>query len=379
MKIAFIGQKGIPAKTGGVERHVEHIATRLAKDKRNEVFVYYRKNYFTTPRNKFKGVTLVSIPTIATKHLDAIVYTFFATIDAMRKDFDVIHYHAIGPALLSWMPKIFKRNTKVVFTFHCRDYFHKKWGFIARTSLKVGEWTGCMFADHIIVVSKGLQQYVKNKYGKNAIYIPNGSETPTKAKADNITKKWGLKRNSYIVTISRLVAHKGIHYLIEAYKNLNTDKKLVIVGDSAYTDEYVDYLKDLARDNPNIIFTGRQSGKTLHELYTNAHVFVQPSEQEGLSIALLEAFGYGNVVLASDIAENREVVENVGFMFKTKNVRDLTKQLRIVLRKKNAIKDASKAGPSHIKRNYNWDTITKQISEVYSEPEAHFELKKVTV
>ncbi len=204
----------------------------------------------------------------------------------------------------------------------------------------------------------------KKKYKRVVNYIPNGVGTAQVKEADLI-KKWGLEKENYIVTISRLVRHKGIHYLIDAYKQLKTDKKLVIVGDSSYTDEYLKELKEQAGDNKNIIFTGRQSGDTLHELFTNAYLFVQPSESEGLSIALLEAMSYGQAVLSSDIPENKEAVRNSGFYFENKNVDSLKDALNQLLRSKDKVDSKRGQGLSRVKLNYDWNTIVHDTEKLY--------------
>jgi len=365
MRIVFIGQKGIPATYGGVEKHVEDLATRLVNDG-HEVLAYTRKNYTSDKMTSYKGVQLISLPSIATKHLDAISHTFLACLDVIfRRKADVVHFHSIGPSLLVWMVKIFKPRTRVVATFHSQCYNHQKWGAFARFFLHLGERMICTIPDKTITVSKSLTDYVADKYGKKTIYIPNGVEIPTPKEADEI-KKWGLEKGNYIVTVSRLVRHKGIQYLIEAYKSVDTKKKLVIVGDGAFTDDYVQELKDLADNNPNIIFTGNQSGDVLRELFSNAFLFVQPSESEGLSIALLEAMSYGLPVLVSDILENVEIVDGIGFVFANKNVADLSLKLREILLVDNTVLQESTTKLKDVAdKNYNWNNIVKEIETLY--------------
>ena len=368
MKIAFIGQKGIPAKLGGVERHVEELAIRLAQ-KGHEVFVYVRNNYTDKNLNNYKGVKLVHLPSISTKHLDAISHTFFATIHALFQKYDVIHYQAIGPSFLSWIIKIFKYKTALVATFHCQDYYHKKWNWFARTSLRLGEYVACQVPDRTIVVSNALRSYVKNTYGKEAFFIPNGFTASPTEEASGI-EEWGLKKNGYILTVSRLIKHKGIHYLIEAFKNLEDknligEKKLVIVGDGFYTDEYVEHLKKIAESRKNIIFTGTQTGSVLSQLFSHAYFFVQPSDSEGLSITLLEAMGYGKAVIASDIAENMEALSDAGVFFRHGDVADLEKKMLGLLGNQEKIDRLGKDGKARVEEFYNWDRIAEKTDGLY--------------
>lgn len=363
MKIYFIGQKGIPAKSGGVEKHVEELSTRLAMAG-NEVYVYTRPNYTDKNLEEHKGVKLISLPSIPTKNLDAISHTFFACLDLIRRDVDIIHFHSIGPSSLIWLAKILKPGASVVATFHCQDYFHKKWGGPARWYLQFGEKVCCKLADKTIAVSKGLRDYARKKYKSEAVYIPNGV-TIIKEEGEDSLKKWNLGKGEYILAVSRLVKHKGLHYLIEAFKNIKTDKKLVIVGSAACTEEYENYLKTIASTDERIIFTGSQCGRTLHQLFANCSLFVQPSESEGMSIALLEAMSFGKAVLVSDIPENLEVLADGNYIFKNKNVSDLRLELDRLIDKSELLLESGAKNRARVEKHYNWEEITKETQDVY--------------
>lgn len=369
MKIAFIGQKGIPANIGGVERHVEEIATRMVKSG-HEVFVYVRNNYTAKNLKEYKGIKLIHLPNIPTKHLDAISHTFLATIHALFQNYDVVHYQAIGPSFLSWLVKIFKRKTVLLSTFHCQDYFHQKWGWFARTSLKFGEYVTCTIPDKTIVVSKELANYAKNKYQTESVIIPNGAGVNYTSKTNKLYQ-WGIRENKYILNVGRLIKHKGVHYLIEAFKQLeDTGKlpngfKLVIVGDGFHTDDYVKYLKTISENRDNIIFTGTQSGENLFQLFSHAYLFVQPSEYEGLSVVLLEAMGYGLAPLVSDINENMEAIRDAGASFKTKDVQDLRNKLAYLLNRPSEVERLGRIAKERAEKEYSWDSITEKTIEVY--------------
>lgn len=369
MNIAFIGQKGIPVKFGGVESHVEHLAIGLAK-KGHTVFAYTRPWY--TPKNKktYKGINLVSLPSLRTKHFDAISHTFMASIDALKKDYDVVHYHGVGPALLSWIPRVFKPKTKVVVTFHCIDRYHQKWGVLARLALHIGEWAAVRFAHDTITVSKVLQMYCANNYNADTVHVPNGVNLHKPIGASLIKKKFGLKKDNYIIFLSRLVKHKGPHYLIEAYKKLKTDKKLVIAGGSAFTDDYVKQLKQMAKGNKNIIFTGNVQGDSQlwAELYSNAYLFVHPSESEGLPIVVLEAMSFGTPVLVSDIAENLEAISvDYGLYFASRDVDDLKKKIQYALKYPEKIKVIGEKAKVMVKNCYAWKDIVADTEKVYED------------
>jgi glycosyltransferase involved in cell wall biosynthesis len=368
MKIYFIGQKGLPAKSGGVEKHVEALAVNLA-EKGHEVYVYTRPNYTDRRLTNYRGVNLISRISIPTKHLDAFSHTLFCSLDVLFRPADVIHFQAIGPASLLWLVKFFKPRTKVVFTFHCQDYYHQKWGGLAQKFLRFGEMIGCKLADEVIAVSRGLADYVARKYNREAKYIPNGVQVATEVKTTKILDELNLKSGQYILAVSRLVRHKGLHYLIEAYNKLELDQKLVIVGSGAHTDDYVEQVQQLATKNGRIVLAGERTGDDLVTLFKNAKLFVQPSESEGLSIALLEAMAYGIPVLVSDIPENLEAIGGFGQTFQSRSIDDLASKLKESLNLENSQLVAAQAR-ERVKQEYDWQTITDNTIAVYKPSQA---------
>lgn len=355
MKIAVIGQKGIPSRAGGVEIHVEEIAARLSNNEENHITVYCRKNYCEKEYKSYRGINIKYIKSINSKHLDAITYTFLATIDAIKNGHDLIHYHALGPSLLAFIPKIFRK--KVVCTCHGLDWQREKWGKVSKIMLKAGEFIGAKCANEYIVVSNSLVDYYKQKYNRDVIYIPNGIEEKNKLEVNNIKKKFGLNKDEYILFLARLVPEKGAHYLIDAFNNINTNKKLVIAGGSSHSDDYVKELKKKASNNKNIIFTDFVKGCMLDELYSNAYCYVLPSEIEGLPISLLEAMAYGQCCLVSDIEQNTDVIENYGEVFVNKNIESLKEKLEYIIQNPEVVNEYKKNSEEFILKKYNWDDV----------------------
>lgn len=362
MKIALIGQKGAPTQNGGVERYAENLAANLVA-KGHEVLLYSRK-YYSRGIKEYKGIRIISVPSLNTKHLEAISNTFFACLDVAFRKVDIINIQSIGPAALIWLLKLLNPRTPIVFTFHCQDYYHKKWGRLARYFLKSGERLGCRLADRVIVTSRNLVDYVNLEYGFAPTYIPYGAYTPEPLPVKDI-RRWGLEKESYIIYIGRLVRHKGVHTLISAYKQISTDKKLVIAGGSARTDDYVRELHELAADDPRIIFTDNQEGLILKELFSNAYLFVQPSQYEGLSVSLLEAMGWGRACLVSDIPQNLEGLGNAGVTFRTNDVNDLKNKLTTMLAEPEKIGEYGRQARERVKQEYNWDNISRDIIAFY--------------
>jgi glycosyltransferase involved in cell wall biosynthesis len=383
MKIYFIGQKGLPATGGGVENHVENLATRLAQ-LGHKVYVYTRHNYSDKNRKKYRGVNLINLPSISSKNFDAVSHTFLAVIHVLFQPADVIHFHSIGPSSFLWLVKIVKRRTVVLATFHSQCYLHAKWGAFARFFLKFGEYILCRFADAIIVPSQVLQHYIAKRYQRQPIYIPNGVTMPGRNKEIRELKELDLISGEYILTIGRLVRNKNVHLLIAAYQKLKTDKKLVIVGEGAYTDDYVQELINQSADNKNIIFLGNKTGAALRALFANAAVFVQASESEGLSIALLEAMSYSLPVLVSDIEENAEAIGEAGFTFCRGDAGDLKMRLQKILQNISCAQNLGKEARARVAKHYDWDNLIKETVAVYEQTtnlrqktECRFQTRKI--
>ena len=264
----MIGQKGIPAGSGGIERHVEELSAELAKHG-HEVLVSGR-SWYTKEKGTYRGVRSVLIPTFHTKYTDTFIHTLFSIFHATKEKVDIFHFHGVGPSLLCWLPKLLRPSAKVIATFHCIDRHHQKWGALARWFLHLGEYAACKFPDATISVSQSLKNYCRLDYAKTTIYIPNGTQIPTETPSKKLLEKFDLTSGNYVLFCARLVKHKGAHLLIEAWKKLIEkhpelvqDKKLAIVGGPTFTDNYVRQLQTMIHDTPSIVMTGTQVGENL--------------------------------------------------------------------------------------------------------------------
>lgn len=369
LKIAMIGHKRIPTREGGVEIVVNELATRMVK-KGNRVDAYNRrgshvsgKEFVSRIGKEYCGIRIISIPTFESKSLNAIVYSFLASVRALFGRYDVIHYHAEGPCAMLWIPKIFGK--RVVVTIHGLDWQRSKWGNFASRVLKFGERLAAKHADEVIVLSSNMKEYFREVYGRETVFIPNGIALPERKEAKEIREKWKLSKDEYILFLARIVPEKGIHYLIQAYQKLNTDKKLVIAGGSSHSKEYFCQLKEMASGYDNIIFTDFVGGRTLEELYSNAYLFVLPSDVEGMAIGLLEAMSYGNCCLVSDIPENTEVVEDNAVTFRHGDTEDLQRQMELLLLNPDKVQGYRKTAADFICHKYDWDCVVDRTLDVY--------------
>ena len=368
-RVAMIGHKFIPSRDGGVEVVVSNLAPHLAEigydvtyyNRTNKQFKKLRKN--GQLMREYRGVHLVWTPTLDRRGLAAMTSSVIATVMASFRRFDLVHFHTEGPCVFCWLPRLLGK--KVVVTIHGLDHMRQKWGIFASAYIMQGERAAVRHANSIIVLSKGVQTYFLEKYGRKTVLIPNGIDPAEIRPAFEITKQFGLTSREYILFLGRLVPEKGIHYLIRAYQMLRTDKKLVIVGGTSDTDDYVRQLYTMAGDTSSIIFTGFQEGIIMEELYSNAYLYVLPSDLEGMPLTLLEAMNFGCCCVTSDIGECSDVLNGCGFTFPHGNVEALRETLQDLCdhpQKAEAHRDKARRVVS---TKYTWQEITLQTDELY--------------
>lgn len=373
LRIAMLGHKRIPSREGGIEIVVEELSVRLSA-MGHKVDAYnryghhvsgkkYDEEYGRGERKYYKGIRVRIIPTFQSSKLNAIVYSFLATIRALFIPYDVLHYHAEGPCAMLWIPKLFGK--RVVATIHGLDWQRAKWGKFASFVIRFGEKTAARYADEIIVLSENVQKYFKDTYGRDTVFIPNGIDRPERRQAELITEKYGLRENEYFLFLARIVPEKGLHYLIEAFRGIDTDKKLVIAGGNSQAFDYMEKIHRMAAEDERIIMTDFVQGQVLEELYSCAYAFIQPSDVEGMALTLLEAMSYGSCCLVSDICENTEVVEDKALTFPKGNVKELRKKLEYLLKHPEVVEEYKKQSSDFICEKYNWVDVVEQTLEVY--------------
>lgn len=369
LKIAMVGQKRIPSREGGVEVVVDELSTRFVK-LGHRVDAYNRAGYhvsgkeFDEKRGKiYEGIRLITIPTFKSSSLNAMVYSILASVRLLFGGYDIVHYHAEGPCTMLWLPKLFGR--RVVATIHGLDWQRSKWGGFATRVLKFGEKMAAKHADALIVLSRNVQEYFRETYGRETLYIPNGIDRPKKAEVSLIREKFGLEKDGYILFLARIVPEKGLHYLIEAFYHVETEKKLVIAGGVSHSQEYMDKIMAMVEKDERIIWTDFVQGRMLEELCSNAYLYVLPSDVEGMAMTLLEAMSYGNCCLVSDIAENLEVVEDCAVSFQKGNVGELGEKLTELIAHPEQVEYYKERSADYICKKYDWEDVAAQTILAY--------------
>lgn len=366
LKIAMMGHKHVLSREGGVEIVVKELATRMVE--RGHFVTCFDRNTHHVAGNtlidnstEYNGVKIEKVWTIEKRGLAALTSSLSAAIKTSLGDYDIVHIHAEGPAAMCWIPKLIGK--RVIVTIHGLDWAREKWSGFATKYIKWGERIAVRYADEIIVLSKNVSDYFKTTYNRNTVFIPNGVSKPVRREIDLINKLWGLKKNSYVLFLGRIVPEKGLRYLVEAWNGIRTEKKLVIAGGSSDTNSFMHELKEMANDS--VIFTGFQEGQILEELYSNAYVYVLPSDLEGMPLSLLEAMSYGNCCLVSDITECTDVVEDKAVSFKKSDIHSLKTTLQKLLDYPECVDYYKKTAANYITNKYNWDDVVDKTLDLY--------------
>jgi glycosyltransferase involved in cell wall biosynthesis len=367
LRIAFIGTRGVPAGEGGVERHVEELGSRLAT-RGHDVTVYCRTNYTKDRRATHRGMHLRYVASAGTKHLDFIAHSAASSFLTLRHPPDIVHYHAIGSALVAPLPRYLSRSG-VVLTVHGLDYARQKWTGVARAALKLAEGLSARVPHTTIAVSRALASHYANRLGREAVYIPNGMPDATRRPLGAVADRLGLGGRPYLLFVGRLVPEKAPDLLVRAFARVEGDARLVIVGSSGFTDAYAESVRQLAAADPRAMMAGGVFGDELAELYSNAAAFVLPSSLEGLPITLLEAVAYRAPVIVSDIAPHVEVVGLDGPGHRVVRQGDLdalAASMSVVLRHQQREADGAAVLSRQVAAQYSWEAITTATEQVYS-------------
>ncbi len=366
MRIAYIGLKGLPATYSGIETHVHELGNRLVQ-RGHDVTAYVRPQYAPRHIKSDGGIQLVHLPTIPTKHLDATVHSFLTALHTIGNDFDIVHFHTIGPGCFSVFSRL--SGARVVVTIHRFDYFSGKWGWFARNCLRLAEQVSLRVPHGVIAVAPFLQAHYQSR-GYRVEYIPNGVALPSPGIGASRIAKWGLVANQYVLFLGRLVPEKRPDWAIRAFLEIESSTmKLVIAGGSSQTDQYVEHLKRLAGNAADrIIFTGSVYDSIKDELLANARLFVLPSALEGLPITLLEAMSHSRPCLVSDIPPHRDVIQDRqnGLLHRMDDFDHLRRRLSEVLTAPPPrLADLGGSARETVAKEYNWERITHQTESFY--------------
>lgn len=367
LRIAMVGQRGVPATWGGIEHHVEELGARLA-DRGHEVTVFCRPGYVPPGISHHRGIHLRHLSTVASKHLEALLHSGASTLHALTASYDVVHYHALGPGLFAPVPRAFGRSA-VVQTIHGRDDERAKWGTFAQRVLRAGAWTSARVPHATIAVSESLGLDYARRYGRFVHHIPNGVRPIRSTPAHEITRRFGLRGDDYVLFVGRLVPEKAPHLLIRAFRALPPEGlRLVLAGGSCHSDRYVASLHGEAGTSDRIVFAGFVTGPLLDELYSNASVFVLPSDLEGMPLTLLEAASAGSPVVASEIEPHVEVLRSDGpgrRLFRRGDETDLVRALRLALGDPHTERAGAHALREEVLAKFDWDAVADRTEEIY--------------
>ncbi len=364
LRVAMMGSRGIPASYSGFETCVEQLSVRLV-ERGHKVTVYCRSHHIDWPEKTYKGVKLVKLPTIPSKHLDTIVHTFLSMLHGELRRYDVVYICGVGNAPLSFIPRLVGKPSVV--NVDGADWQRDKWGGFAKRYLQFSERTASRLPSVVVADSHVVERYYRDKFDKSSVFIPYGSDVPHLPPGETLAK-FGLRPNGYILWVGRLVPENNAHHVIEAYQRLGgldgTGLQLCIVGDAPYATDYQAELK--ANAGPGVVFTGYTFGSGYHELGSNARIFAFASGVGGTHPALLEAMAFGNCVVVNDMAANMETVGDAAIPYTgTSGADDLSRVLGDVIANPALIEEYRQRAAHRAATVYSWEAVTDQYEDLF--------------
>jgi len=364
MKIALLGTRGIPASYSGFETCVEQLGKRLV-DRGHEVSVYCRTNHINYSGTNYLGIRLIKFPAINNKYLDTISHSFISSIHAISQDYDICLYFIAGNSPVTWIPRL--TGAKTILNVDGLDWKREKWPRIAKKYIQVSESLASVLPNEFLTDSKVVQAYYEEEYHIKPHYIPYGSEVEIKPPGEFL-KKYQLDANQYLLFVGRLVPENNIHHLVQAFRDLDTNMKCVIVGDASYADEYKTSLQHLAGEDQRIIFTGYVFGEGYYELGSNAYIFVETSGVGGTHPAVVEAMAFGNCVVVNNTPENLETIGNAGFSYDGKiGAQSLIEKLGALISDSEIVHAYQNKARVRARMNYSWESVTDQYEELFQQ------------
>jgi glycosyltransferase involved in cell wall biosynthesis len=362
MRIALLGTRGIPASYSGFETCVEQLGQRLV-ERGHQVTVYCRSHHITYPRDTYKGMRLVKLPTVANKYLDTIVHSFISSVHALSRRYDVALYFIAGNSPVTWLPRL--AGTKTILNVDGLDWKREKWPTLAKKYIQLAEYLATKLPTVYLTDSRVVQGYYRDRFGDEPHYIPYGSEVEILPPGETLAR-FDLEPGRYVLFVGRLVPENCAHHLVQAFRGLDTDLKCVIVGDAAYAKDYISSLKASAQDDPRVIFAGYVFGQGYHELGTNAHVFVETSGVGGTHPALAEAMAFGNCVVVHDTAENLETIGDAGFSYDGKaGAESLRQVLQHLLSEPELVAEYRQLARQRAQTHYTWEAVTDAYERLF--------------
>ncbi len=362
LKIALLGSRGIPARYGGFETFYEQLGVRLAA-RGHQVTVYNRAHFIRDVKCRYRGVRIVSLPSIATKHLDTITHTFLSSLDALFRGYDIVYYSIVGNSPLAWIPHV--AGAKTLLNVDGEDWAREKWGRFARWYQKRCEWIAAHTADVLIADAHGVQLRYRDLYGKETIFVPYGANVAREDCRDAL-EKWGLEPDGYYLYVGRFVPENAIDLLLRSFSRVRTRRKLVVVGDAPYTDRYKAEVRALAAADERVVLTGYVFGDDYAQLSSHAYVYIQPSGVDGTRPALLDQMGFGNCVVVRNSTVNMEVIGDCGCFFDREDLeRSLSDVLQGLEDHPDRVTSFRTRVRSRIERYYNWEWVTDFYEDLF--------------
>lgn len=359
MRIAILGTRGIPANYGGFETFAEELSVRLA-ERGHDVTVYGRSNYIRTRARRYRGVRLVLLPTIMHKYLDTPVHTALSAGHVMWRRYDALLFCNSANAICTIGPRL--TGHRVALNVDGLEWQRGKWNSFGRAVYRMSEYLSTLLPHAVVTDAEVVRRYYLSRFGRESVFIPYGARAE-RIRTTEALDRFGVRPGRYFLYVSRLEPENNALAVVRAFERLDTDRRLVIVGDAPFSSAYIRELKATA--DRRIVFTGYVFGRGYREFQSNAYAYIQATEVGGTHPALLEAMAHGNCVLANDVPEHREVLGDAGVYFRASDVRSLTDKMRSLLARPAEVRAHGRAAKRRAEERYSWDGVAGRYERLF--------------
>lgn len=361
IKIAIIGSRGYPHVYSGYETLIKELSERLVR-RGCEVTVYCHRNLFNEKPAVVNGIKLVYVPTIETKSLSQLIHSFLSMCHAVVSDADVIFAVNAANGPFGLISKLFRKPTAI--NVDGLEWLRPKWKGLGALYFKTAAKLSTILYDQIINDSDEMRNVYLKTFKKESVVIAYGA-TVKKSNNPLLIDQWPITAQKYYLVVGRMIPDNNADIIVKGFLASNSTKKMVVVGDVFYKDDYADKLKAIKDDR--LIFTGYvYDSEILAALYQNCYVYVHGHEFGGTNPTMIKAMAYGCAIMALNTLFNKEMLSKdlYGFYFE-KNSEAVQLQIEYADQNPQKMKNLRQNSHLGVTEKYNWDCITGQYLEVF--------------
>jgi glycosyltransferase involved in cell wall biosynthesis len=361
VNLAILGTRGVPASYGGFETFAEELGARLA-DRGHSVTVYGRTGFVDRDLCEYRGMRLVVLPALYTKHLETVSHTLLSAFHAMNQSYDAILL--CNAANAPFVRILQLGGSPVALNVDGLERKRRKWGKAGRTYYRLCEKLAALVPNALITDAEVIHRYYRRCYRAQSRMIVYGGdlEPPT---GSDVLDDLGLQSGEYALYVSRFEPENNPDRVVDAYSRVGGERPLAMVGGAPYADELQKRIHDCS--DPRVVAPGPIYGEGYRQLLFGCRLYIHATEVGGTHPALVEAMGAGKPVLYYDTPENREVAGTAGRRFTFSGVVSLENVLNELLDDADTLAELGTRSRRRVEERFLWGDVADAYEEVLRE------------